>query len=128
MNIIINLLLLFGMLLLTSMFGYPSYGSTNLFSQKMILFMIAFIYQFFILLITYIVEKKTVDMKSITINCLETALAAVLGYTLWTDFLKARIQWTGTDNNFKLHINIIIIIFITFVKSIKLLFINTTTE
>lgn len=125
MNIIINLFVLFLLLLLTSMFGYPSYANTNLFSQKIILFMIVFIYQFFILLISYSNQNKPIDMYQITINCLETSVAAVLGYTLWTDFLKQRIVWSGTDNNYKLHINIIIILFVAMVKSIRLLFTNT---
>jgi len=123
MNIIINLLLLFFFLIVSSFFNIPDYTNKRYLTQKALLFLIVFCIQFLILLIANILSKKVINIYDMALNCLQTALIAVLGYTLFLDTVtQYDIRKNLEPMHLKLNITIMIVLFIALIKTIGILF------
>lgn len=124
MNVLINISLIFIFLITSFYFKYPDLTTNNYILHKLIIFATLYCFQFVIMLIDSVRKGCRVDVYDIAKNSLETAIGGVLGYTVYTDLLLADVvKLKGVSDNVKnLNITIVVTLFITLMKVIRIIF------
>lgn len=127
MNALVNIFLVFMFLILILYFRIPNIDNNNYILHKLILFLMLFIYQFVILLISNIKNNCKINPTNMFISSIETAIIGIIGYSIYTDLHFVKIEDFGDimiedDSSLKyLYVTIIITLLLTFVNTIKLL-------
>jgi hypothetical protein len=120
-NIFFIFIFIFGMLFCK----IPNVNNRNTIVHKVIIFGLLFIYQFSLLVISYIKNKCKIEFLEIFRYSVETAIVGVVGYSLFNDLKYS----SGSGNSMMmddkikyLYIAMIISLLLVFVNTVKLMF------
>jgi hypothetical protein len=108
----------------------PNINNTNYILHKFIIFICILAFNYIIELIKAIKTDYKIDPKKILWESLNTALFAVIGYSLYVDLMYMNISCfkldsiTNIDENRFVVASFVTSLFIMLVKSIKLIFAN----
>lgn len=128
MNTLINIFFIFIFIIAILFFKVPDIDNYNYLLHKLIIFVVLFVFQFFILSSYKMINKCKIDIFEILKYSVETATIAIIGYSIYTD-----LQFYETnDFNFNIfsfddvnlryiYIAIIITLLLILVNTIKLL-------
>jgi len=126
MNPFFNLLLLF--LFVIAVFYFVIDVSNQRFlMDKLIIFVAMFFFQFVLMLISKVINKCKININELVNECLRVALVSVIGYSVYTDLTimdstKDTFEFDPINpHKSKWAASIIIIVLLTFVKTIQLL-------
>lgn len=124
MNITTNLLFTFCFILLVLFCKIINIDDKNYILHKLIIFVLLFIYQYVILLISKFKDNCQMIYKEIFKQSMETAIVGIIGYSIYNDLVYMEISGVSdiADDKLKyIYIAIIITLLLMFVNSIELL-------
>lgn len=134
MNILINIFFIFIFLLMSFYFKYPDLSQKNYILHKIIIFGLLFCFQFIITLINKVRKGCKIVVYDLARDSLETALGGVLGYTVFNDMLfsgkyisESKFE-SFSQNIVNLNVTIVVVLFITLIKVVRMLFQNGNTD
>lgn len=109
MNLFANIFFVFIYLLVMLYFRIPDISENNWIWHKVIIFLALFCYQFLLELINKIKNKCKIEMVDIVSSSLQTSVAGVIGYSIYTDL---RIMCSQDDSlmNAMTNINSLVMI------------------
>lgn len=123
MNIFINLLLIFVFLYGLFNLRVPNLTNNNFILNKFIIFISLVCFQFIIIIIQKIKNNCKIDINEVLNNSINIGLFGIIGYSLYNDLIWMYNLNISTKRMY-LYVTLIIILFIAFVKFLKILFVN----
>lgn len=125
MYILAHLIIIFIFVFTLLMINIPHIERNNYIMMKLYLFVGIFIFEFIIGIITTLIRRCIIDISKITRSSLQTALVAVVAYSIYND-----LEWSAnpfiaslnTPVKQNLAISVIIIAFVTIGYFIEMIF------
>lgn len=128
MYIFINLIFLFIFVFVLLMINIPQIQHDENIKFKLYIFVGIFIFEFIFQLITIIYKSCVIDIGKIAKNSLQSALIAVIGYSIYTDLILSSspiIPNQDSDKMKNFTITVLITVFIALGYFIDIAFTNT---
>ena len=85
MNVIINIFFIFIFTFWVLFFRIPDIDNRNYLFHKLIIFVLLFVYQFSLLVLSKIKNKCKIDLLDVCGYSFETAIVGIIGYSIYTD-------------------------------------------
>lgn len=123
MNVIINIFFIFIFTFWVLFFRIPDIDNRNYLFHKLIIFVLLFVYQFSLLVLSKIKNKCKIDLLDVCGYSFETAIVGIIGYSIYTDLQYYDLDFicfNDQDLNY-IYVTIIITLLLTFVNTVKLL-------
>lgn len=89
MHLVFNFIILFIFLYLMLYFGVPNIGNGHYVYHKVIIFLLIFIFQFILYIISDFNDRKY-TIREIATKTVLTSLACVIGYAIFNDLIYAK--------------------------------------
>ena len=123
---LLNLVFIFGLILSLLNFAI-NLDNRDYIKDKFIIFFSIFLFQIIIMVISCIINKCVINMYKILNDSLNIALISVIGYSVYHDLVNEYLDGNAINNYPTVTCTIIIILFITMFKTIRIMMNNNIT-